>query len=81
MNSGLIPKYQPLSFCSFLVDLKGLKSQRKLLKDIKVVPSEDCTAQHKPVICNLKIKKVKSTMTRFVSRTKVWKLNTSSVKK
>ena len=56
------------------------KDQRKLLKDIKVIPSEECIAQHKPVICNLKIKKVKSTRRRFVPRRKIWKLHESSVK-
>ena len=56
------------------------KGQRKLLKDIKVVPSEECITQHKPVICNLKIKKVKSNRRRFVPRRKIWKLYESSVK-
>ena len=32
------------------------RNQRKLLKDIKVLPREECITQHKPLVCNKKSK-------------------------
>ena len=35
------------------------QNQRKYLCDVKVIPSEECITQHKPVVYVLKIKKLK----------------------
>ena len=47
--------------------------------DVKVIPSEECIAQHKPVVCVLKIKKLKTIKRKFVPRRKVWKLSEIAV--
>ena len=51
------------------------QSQRKYLCDVKVIPSEECIAQHKPVICVMKIKKLRDIRRKFVPRRKIWKLD------
>ena len=55
------------------------QNQRKFLCDVKVIPSEECIAQHKPVVCVLKIKKLKTIKRKFVPRRKVWKLSETAV--
>ena len=57
------------------------RTQRKLLKDVKVVPGEECITQHKPLVCDFKIKAKKSIKRKFVPRRKVWKLQDDAVKK
>ena len=47
------------------------RNQRNLLKDIKFLPNEEYITQHKPLVCNFKIKKLKSTRGEFVPRRKV----------
>lgn len=48
--------------------------------DVKVIPSEECIAQHRPVICTLKIKKLRNIRRKFVPRRKIWKLDDVDVK-
>ena len=55
------------------------RKQRKFLKDIKVLPSEECITQRKPLVYDLKIIKVKDTRKMFVPRIKIWKLHEDSV--
>ena len=54
--------------------------QRKFLNDIKVSPSEKCITQYKPLLCDFKVRKIKNTRIKFVSRKKIWKLHEDNVK-
>ena len=42
------------------------RKQRKFLKDINVLPSEDCITQHRPLVFDLNIRKVKDTREMLV---------------
>ena len=55
------------------------QNQRKYLCDVKVIPSEECITQHKPVVCVFKIRKLKSSKRKFIPKRKVWKLGNSGV--
>ena len=46
------------------------RKQRKFLKDIKVLPSEDCITQHRPLIFG-NVRKVKDTRKMFVPGRKI----------
>ena len=54
------------------------RNERKFLKDIKLLPSEEFITQHKPLVCDFKLWKVKDTRKNFVSRRKLWKLHEES---
>ena len=41
------------------------RNQRNFSKDIKVLPSEDCITQHKSLVCNFTIRKLKNTRRNF----------------
>ena len=49
------------------------KDQRTFMKNIKLISSEDFITKHKPLIRDFKIRKVKDTKRKFVSRKKLWK--------
>ena len=53
---------------------------RNFLKNIKVLPCEECSTQKKPLVCDFNIRKVKETRNKFVPRRKIWKLDEYSVK-
>ena len=55
-------------------------NRRKFLKDIIVLLSEECITQHKPLVCDFKIRKVKDTRRNSVHRRKIWKLHDDSFK-
>ena len=46
------------------------RKQRKFLKDIKVLPSEDCITQHRPLVFG-NVRKVKDTRKMFVPGRKI----------
>ena len=52
------------------------KTDRCLLKDVKIISSEECVLQHRMVICRLVIPKKpqKKKMVKFVPKPRVWKL-------
>ena len=56
------------------------RNQSKFFKDRKVLPSDVCTIQPKPLIPNFKIRKVKDQRKMFVPRRKIWKLHKDSLK-
>ena len=56
------------------------RNQRKFLKDIKVLSSEEYITQHNPLICDFKIRKVKDTRRKFVPKKRIQKLREESVK-
>ena len=49
------------------------------LKNIKVLPCEECSTQKKLLVCDFNIRKVKETRNKFVPRRKIWKLDEYSV--
>ena len=49
------------------------------MKDINILPSEECISQYKPLVCDFKIRKVKDTRKNFVPKKKIWKLHQDSV--
>ena len=55
------------------------KRDRKLLSDVKVIPSEEIVTQHKPVVCDFKVKKVHEVKRKFIPRRKIWRLNEEQV--
>ena len=55
-------------------------NQKKLLEDIKILPSEDYITKHKPLVCDFKIKKVKHTWRKFWTHEKRGNYMKTSVK-
>ena len=55
------------------------RNQWKLLKDRKVLPIEESITQHKPFVCDFKIREVKDTRRKIVPRGKIWKLHEDSL--
>ena len=53
------------------------KSNRKLVRDVKVIAGEECAPQHKLVVCDLNIKSTVERKRPFVPRMKIWKLKDS----
>ena len=51
-----------------------------LVKDIKVIPGEECITQQHLLICDLKLKISKNTEKKFVPRLRTWKLKDPSIK-
>ena len=61
--------------CSSQVDYILFKKRDfKLVKDVKVIPGEECAAQHRILVCDLKVMFSKPTKQSFVPRRQVWKL-------
>ena len=56
------------------------KSNRKLVKDTKVIPSEECVQQHKLLICDVILKGGRTNRRRYVPRRRVWKLKDEAVR-
>ena len=56
------------------------RSQLKFLKDMKVLLSEECITQHKLLVCDLKVRKVKDTRRNFVPKRMIGKLYEDSIK-
>ena len=51
------------------------KSERKFIRDVKIIRSEACIPQHKLLICVTELnERVKKCNVKFVERCKVWKL-------
>ena len=53
---------------------------KKFLKDIKVIPSEEVFIQHKLVVCDINIRFKKEVKKPYVPRLKVWKLKDADTK-
>ena len=67
--------------CSSQVDYILLQCKKfHLVKDIKVIPGEECITQHHLLICNLKLKISKNTETTIVPKLRVWKLKAPNIK-
>ena len=65
--------------CSSQVDYILLQCNKfHLLKDIKVIPGDECITQHRLLICDLKLKISKNTGKKFVPKLRTWKLKDSS---
>lgn len=55
------------------------RDQKKLAKYIKLLLSEVCITQYKPLVYDFKIRKVKDTNRNFVPRKGIWKLIKGSI--
>ena len=63
------------------IDYIMMKSgDKKFLKDIKVIPSEEVFIQHKLVVCDINIRFKKEVKKPYVPRLKVWKLKDADTK-
>ena len=51
------------------------KSDRKVVKDVKVVSDEECVSQHRLLVCNIVVKNAKEVKRKYRPRQRVWKLN------
>ena len=51
------------------------KSDRKVVKDVKVVSGEEYVSQHRLLVCNIVVKNAKEVERKYRPRRKVWKLN------
>ena len=56
------------------------KKDRRYLQDVKVIPGEKFVTQHKPVICDFRIKKVYKVKRKYTPRRKVWRPDDAQVK-
>ena len=53
---------------------------RKLVKDVKVIPSEEVVSQHHFVVSDVKIKPCKVEKQPFIPKRRVWKLKEHDIK-
>lgn len=49
------------------------RNQTKFLKDIKILPREECITKHQSLVFDFKIRIVKVTRRNFLARRKIWK--------
>ena len=47
---------------------------RKLIRDVKVIPGEECLTQHRLLVCDLKIAALPKAKRKFAPRLRLWKL-------
>ena len=47
---------------------------RKLIKDVKVIPNEECMPQHKLLVCTFNINIPPKPKRKFTARLRTWKL-------
>ena len=55
-------------------------SDKKMVRDVKVIPGEEAFTQHRLVVCDLTVKMEHSKKKPFVPQLKVWKLKEESVR-
>ena len=55
------------------------KRDLKSVKDVKVIPGEECTPQHKLLVCDLELKFDKPRPKQFIPKRCVWKLRDPTV--
>ena len=74
-NEGRLITYET-DKCRTVIDYILIrKSERKLIRDIKVIGQEECISSHKLIICVLDLKEgLNKYKMEFVKRCKVWKL-------
>ena len=56
------------------------RKDRNFVKDVKVIPNEECVKQHKLLVCDLRLKKWKVKRQMKKPRRKVWKLRKQDMK-
>ena len=54
---------------------------KKILKDVKVIPGEEVFTQHKLVVCDLNIRIQREKKKLYIPKLKVWKLKEAEAKK
>ena len=61
--------------CATQIDYILVRNKdRKLVKDVKVIPGEEVASQHHIVVCDMKMKSCKEVRQPFIPKRKVWKL-------
>ena len=75
-NEGRLITYEIPGKCRTVIDYFLIrKSDRKLIRDVKVIQQEECISGHKLIICVLDLKeRLNKRKLEFVKRCKVWKL-------
>ena len=56
------------------------RNKLHLVKDINVIPGEECITQHRLLICDLKLKISKNDEKKFAPKLRTWKLKDPSIK-
>ena len=56
------------------------RSDRKFVKDVKVIAGEECALQHQLLVCDLTIKATKEAKKPFIPKRRVWKLKDATVR-
>ena len=54
---------------------------KKILKDVKVIPGKEVFTQHKLVVCDLNIRIEREKKKLYIPKLKVWKLREAEAKK
>ena len=75
-NEGRLITYEIPWKCRTVIDYFLIrKSDRKLIRDVKVIRQEECISGHKLIICVLDLMEgLNKRKLEFVKRCKVWKL-------
>ena len=75
-NEGRLITYEIPGKCRTVIDYILIrKSDRKLIRDVKVIRQEECISGHKLITCVLDLKEgLNKRKMEFVKRCKVWKL-------
>ena len=75
-NEGRLITYEIPGKCRTVIDYFLIrKSDKKLIRDVKVIRQEECISGHKLIICVLDLKEgLNKRKMEFVKRCKVWKL-------
>ena len=55
------------------------KCLRRAVRNIKVIPTEECVQQHHLVVCDLSVTKTQTKKRKFVPRVRTWKLKDPAV--
>ena len=55
------------------------KQNFKLIKDVKVIPGEECVTQHKLLVCDLRLKTCKPRPKPFIPKRRIWKLKEPTI--
>jgi len=56
------------------------KNGRKLVKDVKAIPGEECVSQHRLVVCDIQLQEKRKKKSVFDKRLKVWKLKNDEIR-
>jgi hypothetical protein len=71
--------YKSGGACSTVDYLLTRQQDRHMVKDVKVIPGEECVTQHKLLVGDFRFRGLRTTMRKYQPRLRVWKLKEESV--